>query len=99
MNPECFFSVPWTFPKTDPPCPPCNEVLASHIWPDYYRDFPRESNRRDLYLCAAHASWLMDRSTLALPADQDRLIAAVATTPVLGDSQVEELIFLRWVWN
>ena len=88
MDPECYFTVSWAVLKTDPPCPPCDEALASRIWPAYYREIHPESLLPDLYLCAAHASWLMGRSTLAVR--QIRLISepdppaapASATPPV-----------------
>ena len=73
MDPECCFSVSWAVLKTDPPCPPCNETLASRIWPGYYREIHPDAIGPDLFLCAAHASWLMERSTLAVR--QIRLIS------------------------
>jgi hypothetical protein len=84
MAHECRFSASWALLKTDPPCPPCDEARASRIWPDYYRGIHPEANRQDIYLCAAHAAWLMERSTLAVR--QIRLISALDPPPALASA-------------
>lgn len=86
MDPECYFTASWSVLKTDPPCPPCNEALASRLWPDYYREIHPESVGQDLFLCAAHASWLMERSIIAvreirLISDPDPPAVPVSATP------------------
>lgn len=68
MNEECHFRGDgwWMTLRTAPPCPTCSGP-ATHIWPGYYEsaDWPLCGRGPDLFLCAAHAVWLMRQRIVA----------------------------------
>jgi hypothetical protein len=89
MAHECRFSASWAILKTDPPCPPCDEARASRIWPDYYREIHPESDRQDVYLCAAYAAFRNQRRRIAGSFQRPR--SARGSGSLLGSSLLRGL--------
>ena len=68
MGEECHFRGEgwWVGLRTTPRCPTCSGP-ATHVWPGYYgsADWPLRGAGPDLFLCAAHAAWLMRQRIIA----------------------------------